>query len=527
LLNIGGLRVDPALDVIYKDGVTIKLEPKAMRLLVCLAEHAGQVLSVEEILDLVWKDVVVSSDSVYAAVAALRRSLGDDPRKPKYIANVVRRGYRLIAAVTPWVEPAVDPPSIAPELPSKPSVAVMPFANLSDDPEQSYFIDGLMEEVVSALTRIRTLFVIGNGSTRDRKGQGLTPCEAARKLGVRYLLEGSVRRAGDQIRVIARLIDSATEAQIWANRFDGGLQEMFELQDKVALGVAGVVEFSVENAEMLRSSHRPSADLKSYELYLQALVPFRTYTRAGVEAALDLLRRALKLDPEFALASSLAASCHAVIGQFQWTDDPATHGRAMRELIERSLRSGSDDPQVLGTAALTYWRAGEIGIAAQLADRAAGLNPGSSFPLLVRGIISVSTGDLEQAVACLEGSMRLDPLSPNRNLQLRSLASARLAQRRFAEAAMLSHEATQLSKVPTAVGLMASAYGHLKQTRVARDAMALLRTLTPVTPPQLAATFYHRPEHRALFLEGIAFLEEKPAELDSAFKADPTGAFSF
>lgn len=237
MLKIGGLRVDPALDEICKDGVTIKLEPKAMRLLVCLAERAGQVLSVEQLLHLVWKDVVVSPDSVYAAVAALRRNLGDDPRHPKYIANVVRRGYRLVATVSPWVEPSADPAPATPELPSKRSIAVMRFADLCDHPGQSFFVDGLMDEVVSALTRIRTLLVIGSGSSRSLDGQDLTPCEVAHKLGVRYLLQGSVRRAGDQIRIITRLIDSATEAQIWADRFEGSPREMFELQDRVALGV--------------------------------------------------------------------------------------------------------------------------------------------------------------------------------------------------------------------------------------------------------------------------------------------------
>lgn len=504
LLKIGDLRVDPALDEICKDGVAIKLEPRAMRLLVCLAERPGQVLSVEELLDAVWKDVVVSHDSVYAAIAALRRMLGDDPRDPKYIANVVRRGYRLIAPVSPWGEAGADPlPAASAEWPSKPSIAVMPFANLSNDPEQMYFVDGLMDEVVSALTRIRTLFVIGSGSSRSLKGQALTPGEAARKLGVRYILEGSVRRAGEQIRIIVKLIDSSTDAQIWADRFEGRLENLFDLQDEVASGVAGVIEFSVQNAEVQRSAKRPTADLQSYDLYLRALVPFRTYTRAGIEKALELLNCALQTDPDFALALSLAASCHAVIAQYQWTDDVPAHGYAMMDLIKRSLLCGSDDPQVLGTAALTYWLQGEVTMAARLAERAAELNPGSSFPLLARAVISTSLGELEVAEECVQRSMRLDPLSPNRNLQLGALASIRLAQRRFSEALTFSQEATHVSASPTSIGLMASAYGHLNDKSAAQAALAQVAQLTNMSMPQLAAIFYQQPEHRRVFLEGV------------------------
>jgi TolB-like protein len=497
--RIADLRVDPSLDEIYKDGAVIKLEPRAMRLLMCLADRAGQVVSVDQLLDLVWKDVVVSPDSVYAAVAALRRMLNDDPRNPTYIANVVRRGYRLIAPVS---TERSEPP-----LPGKPSIAVMPLVDLSNDPGQAYFVDGLMEEIVGALTRIRTIFVIGSGSSRSLKGQDLTPSDAARRLGVRYVLEGSVRRAGERIRIAVQLIDTSSGAQIWSQRFDGVLQDVFELQDNVALGVAGALEFSVQNIEALRAKNRPTSDLVSYDLYLRALVPFRTYTREGINEALELLERALALDPDYALALSLAGSCHAIVRQYQWTEDPGLHGLRAMQMMERSLRSGSDDPQVLGTAALAYWVAGETTIAAQLAERGATLNPGSSFPLLARGQVCIVTGDLENAEQYLQQSMRLDPLSPNRNLQLGALAALRFAQHRFAEAAELSRESSQLSLSPTSIGFMASAYGHLHQFGAARDALARLQSLTLMTPAELAALFYQKPEHRELFIKGIESIE--------------------
>ena len=430
----------------------------------------------------------------------------DDPRFQAFIRDLHRLTgppRHAAAAVPPAAVAASEPLP----LPEKPSIAVLPFANLHGDPDQTYFVDGLMEEIISALTRIRTLFVIGSGSSLSLKGQDLTPLDAARRLGVRYVLEGSVRKAGDRVRIAAKLIDAVTSAQIWADRFDERLDDIFALQDKVALGVAGVIEFSVQNAEALRSIKRPTSDLRSYELYLRALVPFRTYTRDGVAEARGLLEQALARDPDYALALSLLAGCHAVAMQYQWSDDPAADGQMMMQLIGRSLQAGADDPQVLATAALAYWIAGEFGIAAQLADRAAILNPGSSFPLMARGQIAVASGDIDVAEDCLAQSIRLDPLSPNRNIQLMALAAVRLVQRRFAEAAQLSRESTQISQSPQSFILLVSACGHLGDSRGAQDALAKLAKLSNTAAAEIAAIQYHKPEHHALCMEGVALAE--------------------
>ncbi len=400
----------------------------------------------------------------------------------------------------------------------KPSLAVLPFANLSGDPEQDYFIDGLMEEIVTALTRIRTLFVIAASSSLALKGQAITPVEAAGKLGVRYILEGSVRRAGERVRISAKVIDAHLGAQSWADRFEDRMDDIFALQDKVAAGVAGVVEFSVQGAEAQLSLSRPTTDLRSYDLYLRSLFEFRTYQREAMFKALDMLDRAIELDPNYALALSLAAGAHAIIMQFHWTDDLASHGRAAMELVERSLRVGSDNPQVLANAAMAFWAFGDPAKALPFADRAVALIPGSSFALLACSQVRAAMGEMDIAEDYIVRSMQLDPLSPNRNLQLGILAVVRFAQRRFADTVEICHEWNLHRQPPHQRGHARRGPGPPGRRGAAGDALRRLHELSPMTISEIAALLYRKAEHRALFLEGIALAETLQGET-----ADATG----
>lgn len=446
--------------------------------------------------------------------ADLKGWAGNDtmPGWQKVVASVAE----LMRDVTPdagATQSSDEPVTAKPlALPDKPSIAVLPFANLTGDPDQEFFVDGLMEEIVTSLSRIRTIFVISSGSSRSLKGQDITPVEAANRLGVHYILEGSVRRAANRVRIAVKLIDGVGGAQIWAQRFEDKLDDIFELEDRVALSVAGIIEFSVQTAETERSIRRPTEDLRSYELYLRALLKFRTYRKEDMFEALDLTSRAIALDQNYALALSLAAGCHAIIMQFHWSDNAPYHGQQMMELIARSLQTGSDDPQVLASAAMAYWTAGNFAPAAQLANRATQLNPGSSWPWLARGQISVALGEIELADECLERSMRLDPLSPNRSLQLGALAAVRFAQHRFAEAIEINGERHMLASTPISWGLMIAAYGHLGQIPVAREALGQFRAITSMSFADIAAMYYQKAEHRQLFLDGVAAVEGHDAQ---------------
>jgi TolB-like protein len=499
-IRLGALTLIPFRQLLEGDAV-VPLRRRPLAVLSVLAEAGGALVTKDELIARVWSGAVIEDNAIQAQIAALRRALGD---QGKLVVTVHGLGYRL----------AMDAPAVPiVEEPALPSLAVLPFANLSDDPDQSYFVDGLMEELVTALTRIRTLFVIASGSTLSLKGLGISPVDAAKKLNVRYILEGSVRRAGDDIRISVRLVDAENGQQIWADRFNDRFEDIFALQDKVALTVAGVIEFSVQGAETKRSIHRPTRDLRGYELYLQAMALFRTYQQDKLFKALDLLDQAIALDANFALALSQASACHAMIERFRWSNDLEGNRRAIMDFVDRSLQHGADDPQVLATAAMSYWATGALNDADRLAARATDLNPGSSWSWLARGKVAVALGDIELADDCMQRSMRLDPISPNRNLQVGALAAIRFAQHRFEDALLYCREYVELAHQPLSLGLLAATYGQLGDEAAAREAFAEFRKHSSMPLSDLAAVFYRDEGLQALLLEGFSLVDAHEVKL--------------
>ena len=408
-------------------------------------------------------------------------------------------------------------------LPTKPSIAVMPFANLSGDPDQEYFADGMVEEIVSALSRFKSIFVIGSGSTLSFKGEAVGPQEVARQLGVRFVLEGSIRRAGARVRIQVKLIDATHGAQMWSERFEDTLEDVFALQDRVALSVAGVIEPAVNRAEIRRALQRPTDSLGGYDLYLRALVHFRTQERDRTLNALDLLRRSIALDPDYGSALSLAASCHSRIAARGWSEDPLRDRAQGVELARRALLVNGDDPEILVRAASVLSQDSDEDVSA-LFDRAIALNPGSSAVWLLVSDHQMRIGNADMSAAQIEVSMRLDPFSPIRSVQLSMLGTARFFQGRFAEALAALREAAQLLHANAYVHvMMAACYGRLAEPDLARQSLARYKSLVPSSiltgdaiQAQIAQNF-RNPAHRRLLLEGIALAEAKsPSEVGDA-----------
>ena len=281
--------------------VPVRIGSRALAVLDILVAHRGDLVSKEEIMDAVWPRTAVEENNLTVQISALRRILDRGRAGGSCIQTIAGRGYRFAEAVS---RPT---PAATRSLPDKPSIAVLPFQNISGELEQQYFVDGMVEEIITALSRIRWLLVIARNSSFTYKGQAIDVKQVGRELGVRYVLEGSVRKAGQRVRIAAQLIDATTGAHLWADRFDGSLEEIFKLQDEVASGVAGVIEPALQAAEAARSVSRPTTELSAYDLYLRALAHSLAYEKEQFARALELLAQALERDPRYAPALALAA----------------------------------------------------------------------------------------------------------------------------------------------------------------------------------------------------------------------------
>jgi len=281
----GEFRLDRRIGVLFcrdERGVfaPLAMGSRALGILGVLVERSGELLSRGEIISAVWPGTAVEDSNLDVQIAALRRALDQRPTEGSCIQTIRGRGYRFTAPVTRVAaDVATTSRSVGLALPDKPSLAVMPFQNMSGDPEQEYFADGMVEEIITALSRIRWLFVIARNSTFTYKGQAVDVKQVGRDLGVRYVLEGAVRRAGNTVRISAQLIDATTGAHLWADRFDGLLEDIFALQDKVAVSVAGVIEPTLEMAETRRLADRPTNDLTALDFYLRALPDLDAFTK--------------------------------------------------------------------------------------------------------------------------------------------------------------------------------------------------------------------------------------------------------
>src|SRR5208282_765257 len=307
---------------------------------------------------------------------------------------------------------AQRPSAPALSLPDKPSIAVLPFANMSGDPEQEYFVDGMVEEIITALSRIGWLFVIARNSSFTYKGRSVDVKQVGRELGVRYVLEGSVRKAGQRVRITGQLIDALTGTHLWADRFDGTLEDVFELQDKVASSVAGVIEPALQAAETVRSAARPTNDLTAYDLYLRAYAMFWSSARQMPEA-LRLTEQAIARDPRYGPALAWAAYCCLGLLHGSQSEDREADRLKGTDFARRALEVAGDDPGILANVALALAYFGEdIGAMTALVDRALALNPSFARGWFISGVIKLWAGQPDIAINDSEVSLRLSPRAP-------------------------------------------------------------------------------------------------------------------
>jgi TolB-like protein len=345
----------------------ISLAPKAFDLLAYLVRNRERVVSRDDLLKFVWSGRIVSESTLTSHINAVRKTVGDTGDAQRLVRTVARKGFRFVGTVREEPGPSgstnsaaqssgddlKDAPAseathtVTPALPDKPSIAVLPFQNLSGDPGQDYFADGVVEDIITDLSRMRWLFVIARNSSFTYKGRPIDVKLVGRELGVRYLLEGSVRRAANRVRITTQLIDAALGSHIWVDRFDGTLDDIFDIQDKVATSVVGAIARQLEQAEIERSRRKPTESLVAYDYYLRAMASFNQRTKEAVNKALRLFYRAIDLDPGFASAYGMAAGCYGWRKINNWMEDRSRETAETRRLSRRAAELGPDDAVAL------------------------------------------------------------------------------------------------------------------------------------------------------------------------------------
>lgn len=509
--RFGPFTFDRQRMVVMKDGEAISLGGRGAALLAALLDARGETVDKDTLIGAAWPDVIVEDANLTVQIGALRKLLGPKPDGSDWIVTVRHLGYRLIAG---GATPASDGAAA-----SRPAIAVLPFANLGSDPEQEFVADGVVEDLITALSRFRTFAVVSRSSSFVYKGRAVDAREAARELGVRYLLEGSVRRSGQRMRVTAQLIEGATGNHLWAEKFDGAATDMFDFQDAITETVIGLIEPHLRRAEIERARQKRPETLDAWDLYVQASPLVHSGDVANWNRALELLGRAMALDSSYAPPIALAAWAH---DKRHFSGGPGlpnyeTDRPAAMALIERAVALDPDDAfarALHGWFHIRHQRDFSRGI--EIIESAVALNPNNSLILDLATAAHLYGGDLDRLIVLGNRALQLSPGSPIRYAIMATMAAARNAVGRYEEALDLSLRVVELE--PNYM------YGHvhvavacaqLGRIEEARSAVAEVLRIRPQA--NMAVTMADRirpPERTAIWAEGLrkAGLPEIPQD---------------
>lgn len=439
---------DYALDVgrreLRRGGELVALGPQVFDLLVHLVSHRDQVVTKDDMLQAVWNGRIVSESTLTSCINAVRKALGDSGESQRLIRTIHRKGIRFVGEVrSTTAEPARLAPlpemaarsNAAPGPAEPPAIAVLPFANMGGDPDQEYFADGITEDITTALSRFKSLFVIARNSSFTFKGKVVDIKQVGRDLGVRYAVEGSVRRAGERVRITGQLIDCESSAHLWADRFDGSLEDVFDFQDRVAASVVGAVAPKLDQAERERAKRKPVENLDAYDCYLRGMASLYEHTRESLDKALRLFYRAIELAPGFATPYAMAARCYADSKSMSWIIDKENEEAEVRRLALHVSNLGRDDALALSWAGFSMaWVCREYDSGAALADEALAINQNLAIGWINRGFISLYLGQHDAAIEQLLRGARLSPIDPESNRSAAAIAFAHLLQGHFDDA---------------------------------------------------------------------------------------------
>jgi TolB-like protein len=509
--------LDPDRRELTRHGAAVAIGPKVFDLLLYLVRNREHVVSKDSLLEAVWAGRIVSDSTLTSHINAVRKAIGDSGEEQRLVRTVARKGFRFVGEVrearhdrtSPSVGAAKAEATSAPGLilPDSPSIAALPFQNWSGDPNQEYFADGMVEDIITALSRIHWLFVIARNSSFTYKGRAVDVKQVGRELGVRYLLEGSVRKAGNRVRITGQLIDATTGAHLWADRFEGSLDDIFELQDQVAERVVGAITPTLERAEIERSKRKPTESLDAYDYYLRGMANFHRGTRQAISEAIPLFSRAIQLDPGFASAYGMAASCYYWRKMNNWTSDRPQEFAAGAQLASNAVELGAGDAVALSRGGHAYAHFGgdlDRGVAA--VDRALVLNPNLSTAWYLSGFQRISLGEHDDAVERFARAMRLSPLDPEIFQMQTGTAMAHMFSGRFDVACAWAEKASrQLPDILRVSAFSAASYALAGRMDEARHAIEHVRRIDPALRISNVEAWVvlRRPEDLATFVEGL------------------------
>lgn len=424
-LSFPGFELRPAERVLLVEGQVTPVGARAFDVLAFLAANRDRVVSKDELLDHVWPGVVVEDGNLTVQVSALRKLLGKG-----IISTVTGFGYRF----TPPEGAGAPRPSEGPPLSDKPSLAVLPFANLSGDMSQEYFVDGVVGDIINGLSRVRAFFVIAQNSSFTFKGRNVSVGEVGRELGVRYVLEGSFQQAGQMLRVSTQLVEAETGRMIWSARFDGARDDVFALQDKITESVVAAIEPKLIMAEIERAKAKPTASLQAYDFCLQALPSaLACFSLPVFDEALRLLCLAIKADPDYSYSKALYAYAHLVAASNRLIH--REREKAAIPYAQAALEHHMDDPATLAYAGVALAFLGRrFDPAMDALDHALLLSPNSTIVLRSAGYVRLYRAEPDQAILHFQRSMRLNALDPQIAIDQTGLGLALMQKQQYAQA---------------------------------------------------------------------------------------------
>jgi TolB-like protein len=484
---------DVALDVdrreLRRGNGLVPVEPKVFDLLVYVIRNRERVVEKDDLIAAIWDGRIVSDSALTTCINAARSAIGDSGEAQRLIKTLPRRGIRFVGAVREEAKPAglaatavaAESPGSVLTLPDKPSIAVLPFTNMSGDPEQEYFADGMAEEIITALSRCHWLFVIARNSSFTYKGRAVDIRQVGRDLGVRYVLEGSVRRGGNRMRFTGQLIEASSGAHIWADRFDGELSDVFDLQDRITENVVAAIEPRLQLAEIERLKRKSAANLDAYDHLLRAQQLEYDFTDDSLNAAIGHCRQAIEIDPGYAPAMALGAYCYGERRFQGWTRDIAAENSEGLRFMSQALEFGKFDPTVLWMCALAQWQLGlNTQGAKELAYRSLDTNPNSPIAWTIAGWIEAYSGHYAKGRELLGRAQRLSPRDPRAWFTASGMAIASLGEGKFEEGAAWARKAlAQNARYTVAMRLLAANLANLGQVAPAKEAAADFLRIEP------------------------------------------------